>query len=190
LLKSGHSAKGQLFAWDIRLSELGAQIVTARQQMLDVINKRLSITYNQLTGHKNKLETVYGINVDPDAYGSYLLKKLEKDQELDLLRGFTGAGPHREDILFVMDGQPLSSVASRGEVRTTLLSLKIIELQIVETYNNTKPLLLLDDVFSELDGARRKALPKIMEKYQTFITTTDADVVIKHFAKQCNIIPL
>ncbi|MEI7683237.1 MAG: DNA replication and repair protein RecF [Candidatus Saccharibacteria bacterium] len=190
LLKSGRAAANQLFAWDIRLSELGAQIVTARHQMIDEINKHFTATYNQLAGHKNSLSLRYSLSVEPEAYGSYLLKKLEKDLDLDLLRGFTSSGPHREDILFVFDGQPLANVASRGEVRTALLALKIIELHIIESHKGVKPMLLLDDVFSELDGARRKSLTSFIKSYQTFITTTDADVVIKHFAKQCNIIPL
>lgn len=190
LLKSGSQGSAQLFAWDIRLSELGAQIVTARQDMIGRINQHLTPAYNQLAGQINNLELFYSHPGDPEAYGSYLLKKLEKDRDLDMLRGFTGAGPHREDMVFVLNQQPLAATASRGETRTTLLSLKIIELQIVEQHRGIKPLLLLDDVFSELDGARRKALTSFIKPYQTFITTTDADVVIKHFAKQCNVVVL
>jgi DNA replication and repair protein RecF len=190
LLKSGRAAAGQLFVWDIRLSQLGAQIVVARHKMITIINKHLSVTYSQLAGHQNSLSLQYSLAVDPESYGSYLLKKLEKDQQLDLLRGFTGAGPHREDMMFSIGGQPMATTASRGEVRTTLLSLKIIELEVIKDRQGTKPLLLLDDVFSELDGARRKALTSFIKPYQTFITTTDADVVIKHFSKQCNIISL
>lgn len=190
LLKTGGSAANQLFVWDIRLSELGAQIVIARHEMINTINQQLTDTYNQLSKHKDNLLVTYSNSTDPQAYASYLLKKLEKDRPLDLLRGFTGAGPHREDIIFELNGQLLASTASRGETRTTLLALKIIELKIIEVHKDIKPLLLLDDVFSELDGARRKALTSFIKPYQTFITTTDADVVIKHFARQCNIVPL
>jgi len=188
LLKNG--AVNQLFAWDIRLSELGAQIVGARHTMIERLNQQLSPAYSELAKHPSTISLTYSNPTHKDIYGSYLLQKLQKDQQLDLLRGFTGAGPHREDMVFSLNNQPLSTTASRGETRTALLALKIIELQVLEDHLGTKPLLLLDDVFSELDGARRKALTAFIKPYQTFITTTDADVVIKHFAKQCNVIPL
>ena len=89
-----------------------------------------------------------------------------------------------------MDGHSASEAASRGEVRTILLALKIIEVRLLENIRQQKPILLLDDVFSELDGARRRALTKFLKNYQTFITTTDADVVIQHFMDDCHIIPL
>jgi DNA replication and repair protein RecF len=191
LLKQGpQAAHSQLFAWDLRLSELGAQVVAARHITIKLINRQLEQTYNSLAGQNNTLAVSYSNETPPDQYASHLLKRLEGHRDLDLIRGFTAAGPHREDLLFVLNGQPLATTASRGETRTTLLSLKILELAILEEQLGQKPLLLLDDVFSELDGARRKALTTAMKNYQTFITTTDADVVMKHFAKRCNIIPV
>ena len=87
------------------------------------------------------------------------------------------------------DGRPADEYASRGETRTALLALKIIELQLLEAVRGQTPLLLLDDVFSELDGIRRRALTGFLQRYQTFLTTTDADVVVKHFTDS-TIIPL
>lgn len=189
LLKNSVSmALDQLFVWDLRLSELAAQIVNARLQMIEQINQQLSQVYSELAKTKSDLVLSYDTKVSTKNYASALLKKLEHDRQLDLARGFTGAGPHREDIIFTLNNQPLSSTASRGEVRTTLLSLKIIELKIIEAVRDQKPLLLLDDVFSELDGARRKALTEFMKNYQTFITTTDADVINHAFSKSANII--
>lgn len=189
LLKTGAvTAQPQLFAWDVRLSELGAQIVMTRHEVINRLNEQLPETYSTLAGQESELAITYSNSVAPESYASYLLKQLETQVELDLLRGFTGAGPHREDLLFHLEGQPLSSTASRGENRTALLSLKILELAIIEEKSGRKPLLLLDDVFSELDGARRKALANAMQAYQTFITTTDADVVMKQFLEECRII--
>ncbi|TXG76282.1 hypothetical protein E6P97_03795 [Patescibacteria group bacterium] len=119
--------------------------------------------------------------MEPDQYASYYLRQLEQRYELDRLRGYTSAGPHREDILLELNGYPQQHTASRGEVRTILLALKVIELELLEAATGQSPLLLLDDVFSELDGARRKALTKYLTKYQTFITTTDADVAKRQF---------
>jgi DNA replication and repair protein RecF len=119
-----------------------------------------------------------------------LLHNLEIGLERDMLRGFTSVGPHREDMLITFNGHPASETASRGEARTLVLALKVIELQLLEQARGLTPLLLLDDVFSELDGARRRALTEYLSNYQTFITTTDADVVIQHFTESCQIIPL
>ncbi|MEK7152834.1 MAG: hypothetical protein AAB834_02720, partial [Patescibacteria group bacterium] len=104
-------------------------------------------------------------------------------------RGFTAYGPHRDDLRVLIDGHEANETASRGETRTLVLALKIMELQLLEKLRGTKPLLLLDDVFSELDGGRRQALTRYVTDYQTFITTTDADVVMHHFTDS-NIIPL
>ena len=107
-----------------------------------------------------------------------------------MLRGFTAVGPHRDDLVLSFDGVPASETASRGETRTALLALKIFELSIIEKTRGQKPLLLLDDVFSELDGKRRHALTDYLQKYQTFITTTDADIVGKSFTQKSHLIAL
>lgn len=176
-------AQQQLFAWDVRLSELGAQIVLERRHMLSKINQPLAGLYGELAGRPSPMTVIYSNPVDPGHYASTLLRQLEKDRQLDLARGFTGHGPHREDLLFEFNGRPLASTASRGETRTTLLALKIIELQIIETARAQKPLLLLDDVYSELDSKRRAALTSFLQTHQTFITTTNADAV-RHTYRQ------
>jgi DNA replication and repair protein RecF len=138
---------------------------------------------------QNKISLAYATQFPIDSYETALLHKLEESTGLDVLRGFTAAGPHRDDMKVGMDGHDVSEAASRGETRTLVLALKILELQILEDLHGTKPLLLLDDVFSELDGGRRRALTGYVADYQTFITTTDADVVMQHFANS-TIIPL
>jgi DNA replication and repair protein RecF len=90
----------------------------------------------------------------------------------------------------LFDGRPVAETASRGEARTAILALKIMELKIIEAARGITPLLLLDDVFSELDGKRRHALTDYLASYQTFITTTDADLVLEHFTGKTNVIPL
>lgn len=181
----------QLFPWDVRLSQLAGQLVRARSELAESINTDLPSLYKRLSQTKSKVAVEYDSHWPVEAYETRLLKKLESSRSDDLLRGFTGHGPHREDLLITFDGRPTQAVASRGEIRTTVLALKIIELQIIQSArDNQPPLLLLDDVFSELDGKRRHALTDHLSAYQTFITTTDADIVLKHFAKRCNVIPL
>lgn len=189
LLKQ-HGSSNQIFPWDVRLSELAGQIVRARSGLVAELNKDAGKLYRKLSGTKVKINLEYQNRWPAENYETKLLKELETSLELDRARGFTGAGPHREDLVVLFDGHPAQDTASRGEVRTAVLALKIIELKIIEKLRETPPLLLLDDVFSELDGKRRHALTDYLAPYQTFITTTDADAVVSHFTESTNIIPL
>ncbi|HSH55912.1 MAG TPA: hypothetical protein VK983_03740, partial [Candidatus Limnocylindrales bacterium] len=146
--------------------------------------------YSSLAHKQSQVELQYESKLPLEAYESALLRSLETSFALDVARGFTGAGPHREDIRVLINGRLAQTSASRGETRTAVLMLKVMELQQLERVRGTKPLLLLDDVFSELDGARRQALTGYLQDYQTFITTTDADVVVEHFMSTSNIIAL
>ncbi len=189
LLKQG-GTQNQVFPWDVRLSELAGQIVRARVELTGRLNKDIGKLYRKLSGSKTKVVLEYQSRWPAENYETRLLKELENSLGQDKLRGFTGAGPHREDLVVLFDGHPTQESASRGEVRTAVLALKIIELKIIEELRETPPLLLLDDVFSELDGKRRHALTEYIAPYQTFITTTDADAVVGHFTESANIIPL
>lgn len=191
LLKSGYRAARQLFAWDIRLSELGSTIAVERFGLSLKINQLLPGLYSGLAGSKKKqISAQYLPGCDIKNYSSQMLRQLEARQKQDIDRGFTSIGPQREDLSIKLDGLPSSQVASRGETRTILLCLKIIESTILEEKRGIPPILLLDDVFSELDGYRRRALTKAINNQQTFITTTDADIVVEHFMNSCRVIPL
>jgi len=192
LLKQNHTTtiKSQMFPWDVRLSQLAGQMVRARTQLVEQVQTLLPELYGNLSRTKTKVAISYGSEWPSDSYETQLLKKLEAGLEKDRLRGFTGHGPHREDLVVLFDGHPAQESASRGEARTLVLALKIIELQLLAQARGSIPLLLLDDVFSELDGARRHALTDHLKNYQVFITTTDADVVLQHFTDVCNVIAL
>ncbi len=191
LLKKGsHIAGPQMFVWNLRLSELGGKIVQERLALMQRINGIASATYSELSRTASEVKVTYVSSLPTEQYESALLKKLEHSLERDCILGFTTSGPHREDIQVLLGGHTLQDAASRGETRTVILALKIIELQLMEVARGSSPLLLLDDVFSELDGSRRQALTTFLQKYQTFITTTDADVVVQHFMDNCTIIPM
>ncbi len=182
LLKHGrHQASQQLFAWNIRLSEQGSQIAVARQNLTDEINQTLAKTYSQIAKHRSKVQMEYDAQFPIDNYASRMLSKLEASAKLEFERGFTAYGPHREDFKFFLNSQDASQTASRGETRSLLLALKIFELGLIETARSQKPIFLLDDVFSELDGSRRRALVERLKKYQTIITTTDSEAVLNYF---------
>jgi DNA replication and repair protein RecF len=190
LLKSYNHKNTELFVWNIRLSELGGKLFKHRSALVENLRNEASNIYKSISNGKEKLELIYKTNINKDNYESDLLRKLEQSSENDLIRGFTAYGPHRDDLEIYVNGRFAGEVASRGETRTILLALKMIEAKAIENVRLQKPLLLFDDVFSELDGARRLALTKILNGYQTIITTTDADVVVQHFTESNNIIPL
>lgn len=191
LLKQGYEqAASQLFAWNIRLSELGGQLAQHRVHLVAQFDTLATQIYNGLSKSNPNVSLNYASKLPTDRYASTLLKTLESNTREDCIRGYTAYGPHRDDLAIVLNGQDALHTASRGESRTLLLMLKLLEAQMLETIRGVKPLLLLDDVFSELDGKRRQALTGYLKGYQTFITTTDADVVVRHFMDQANIIPL
>jgi DNA replication and repair protein RecF len=115
-----------------------------------------------------------------------LSRRLRETAEKELWNGTTLIGPHRDDLAFVMGGRDLSSFASRGQQRTAILALKLAELDLVTVHDDRRPLLLLDDVFSELDPARRAHLVRrIAELPQAVVTTTtpaDLDAALREIA--------
>jgi DNA replication and repair protein RecF len=187
LLKQAAHAD-RFFVWDVRLAELADTIVNLRNQAIGRVNSRLLKVYRELGGKAKSLEAVYESRFNSQNYGEALMKYLAEHIDRDKERGFTSQGPHRDDVVFLFDGIDARERASRGEARTLLLALKIIEMELAA--EQAEPLLLLDDVFSELDGHRRKALAERLKGYQTFITTTDADVAIENFQDKATIIPL
>ena len=190
LLKTEEVGNSQLFAWNIRLSEISDKIISERLKLVEYIDNLVAETYHKISTKNSNVSLEYSSKINLDNYGNNLLKYLEANQEVDKTRGFTGRGPHRDDFIAYFNDALLSDSASRGETRTFLLAFKIIELKLLEEKTGKRPLLLLDDVFSELDGSRRKALTTFLHDYQTIITTTDADVVLKNFSSSANTIVL
>jgi DNA replication and repair protein RecF len=190
LLKTiGHN-NDELFVWNVRLCDQAGKIVQYRIKLIEKLNSDIESLYQQLSQTKTNVSLGYSTSCSLQSYGSDMLRKLEQCIDEDRLRGFTTHGPHRDDMAVIINNHPASVSASRGESRTLLLTLKILELQLLEKSRDKKPLLLLDDVFSELDGSRRKALTSFLQNYQTFITTTDADIVVQHFMNNCQILPI
>ena len=183
LKQPGRGQTEQLFVWNLRLSELGGKIVRERAALTQRFAERMSELYGRLAGlpKETPVQLTYAAQFPLENYETTLLHKLEANIDLDRARGYTGAGPHRDDLRLELDGHEASISASRGETRTLVLALKILELQLLEELRGAKPLLLLDDVFSELDAERRRALVSFVSGYQTFITTTDADMVAHYF---------
>ena len=182
--------KDQLFVWDVKLSEYGALIMESRIKLIDRINQEANEVYAGLSGSEGSVELRYESKVKSSDVRSGILKGLSDRFRDDTIRGFTSIGPHRDDVEFILNGHNAQTSASRGETRSLVLMCKIIELKIVEEFFGAKPVLLLDDVFSELDSKRRRSLTQYLKDYQVIITTTDADSVLEHFLKDTNVIAL
>lgn len=172
--------RDQLFAWNVKLAELAVDIWKKRSRFLDIINMQLPQLYQEIAGEPVPVSLEYQPSVTGD-YAANFLDELERCLDRDFAAGFTTIGPHREDFGAKFKTGQVVNVASRGEVRTVVLALKLAELEYAQAQTGVRPLLLLDDVFSELDKQRRAYLLDRLGGYQTVITTTDADAVTKEF---------
>lgn len=173
LLKRRNFSKEEMFVWNIKLSELGGYIANERNKLLDTINEKISETYSELADTEHTIDIRYTTKVNTKDYTNNFLKKLEENEYIDIENGFTSIGPHRDDFVFTIDHKDVSISASRGENRTILLALKIIETKLIEDARQQKPILLLDDVFSELDETRQGKLVDFFYDNQVIITTTN-----------------
>lgn len=178
----------QLFVWNIKLAELAENIAERRLGLIEYMNKHIDELYSHIADKPSTVHLEYESELGIDRYKETLLRELDDRLDTDIIRGFTSVGPHRDDFSLHLNGARSSTSASRGEMRSLLLSLKIIELELLRDQHAYPPLLLLDDVFSELDAVRRRTLATLASSYQTIITTTDADVVKGYFGADTSII--
>jgi DNA replication and repair protein RecF len=168
-----------LFVWNVRLSELGAQIMSSRIRLVETLNSLSDVLYSELSNHSSRVRIIYEsrMPLDTVTLASSFLHQLEASIEKDRDRGFTSTGPHRDDISIQLNDSPAQLSASRGETRTLVVMLKIMESQLLFKHLQQYPLLLLDDIFGELDIERRQMLAQYLRENQTIITATDADTI-------------
>lgn len=178
--KDGKAAEPQLVVWDQALVEPAAGILDLRLRALTGISAAARDVYARITGNNGELTLSYQQKkasatsvVEENPGRSYwvqlLLEELQKRHALDLLRGYTSVGPHRDDLDILHNGRSLKAYGSQGQQRTAALSLKLSELEFIRKIRGEYPILLLDDVLSELDQHRReKLLQCINGTVQTF----------------------
>ncbi|HMR00839.1 MAG TPA: DNA replication/repair protein RecF [Candidatus Gracilibacteria bacterium] len=168
-IKEGFASVQDLEIWDQQLCEQGEILIEERQKTIDYMNSRLSEIYANISQKDDHAQVNYDKAL---ADQPTLADALKTSLQRDLAAQFTTVGPHRDDMQFILNGRPLSSHASRGEYRSLLLALKLLELTFYEEKTSEKPILLLDDVFSELDPDRQQMLLDSIKGCQTIITTT------------------
>ncbi|MDE7463588.1 MAG: DNA replication/repair protein RecF [Clostridiales bacterium] len=177
LLKSGGANDNTLAPWDELLAAEGARIVKSRRGYIKKLQEPASECHAFLSGGAETPELEYegaeGETVDE--IKDELIKALKRDRESDMRLKYTHTGPHKDDIKIKVNGIDIRTYGSQGQQRTVALALKLAEMRLLSDVLGTSPVLLLDDVFSELDASRRKKLLSALDGFQTIITSTDSD---------------
>lgn len=168
LLKDTEAQAGDLFSWNILLVKYGVELLEARRRIVEKINERFTEIYRSIAenGDEVRLEYVSEVGSESDFLG-----ELERNFERDSLLGHTSYGVHHDNYEFVFNGVKADGSASRGEVRSSVLALKFIEADLVLEVLDKRPLVLLDDVFSELDDVRQKCLVRNFKDNQIILTS-------------------
>lgn len=162
------SLKETLDVWDQQLAEYGTKIIESRAVFLQEMNELVEEIHATLSGGKE----ILSISYEPSAVADEFFVKLKKSREQDIFRKMTHYGPHRDDISFFIGEENIKLFGSQGQQRTAALSLKLAELELVKRKIGENPVLLLDDVLSELDRKRQHHLLNSMDGIQTIITCT------------------
>ena len=176
-----------LTTWDQEFVFIAARIAAKRLAALQKLKKLAKTVYAALTGEKEELTVFYELKANngellyPEetfCWEDFYSQKLAERRQIDILRGSTGIGPHRDDLLFKVNGRILKAFGSQGQQRSAALAVKLAQLEYVRQEIDEFPVLLLDDVMSELDDQRRCQLLKFIDgKVQTFITVNDKALI-------------
>lgn len=170
LLKRDDFSDDEIFPWNLMLAEYGTEIINMRLEFVADLNAKISSVYKNISGVDDEIILKYdGEKMSKDR----LLRSYNDNLAKDRLLGFTNFGPHRHDLKFYFNGAEADSVASRGENRSIVLALKFLETDILAKLTDKEPIILLDDVFSELDESRQNLLTEFFSRYQTIISSVD-----------------
>lgn len=162
--------------WDMQLAEYGTKVVQSRKEFINKVNQIISGIHHKLTGGKENIFITY-----ESSLGNITLEQaLKKNRERDIRLKSTLVGPHRDDICFMSDNLDIRKFGSQGQQRTAALSLKLSEIELVKSLIKDTPILLLDDVLSELDKHRQNYLLDSIHDIQTVITCTGLDEFVNH----------
>ena len=193
--------ESEIEIWDYPLAEAAARLLSERIHFSKKIKEIAGEKHEQISGGRESLfikyKTVTGllteeIMADPDLHldrmAKYLVDKWRESHQDDYEKGNTSVGPHKDDLELSLDGDGLRAFASQGQQRSAALALKLAELKILRDETGEMPVLLLDDVFSELDAGRRTCLLSNLADAQVFITCTDKALIEKELFEMTGII--
>lgn len=173
------ASRDELAYWDTVICDNGGHILDWRRDTLAAMAAPLEAAHREIAPDEPALRLRYASNAQPqpgESHAEALRRRLRETADKEIWNGATLVGPHRDDFVFESDGRELTLFASRGQQRTAILALKLAELDLLTALDGEAPLLLLDDVFSELDPERRAHLVRRLDSLpQAIVTTTTAD---------------
>ncbi len=162
--------------WDMQLEQYGTKVIEGRKKFIGQVNEIISEIHEQLTGGREKITLLY----EPSTGDETMEASIRRNRERDIRFRSTTSGPHRDDICFKNGSIDIRKFGSQGQQRTAALSLKLSEIELVKRRINDTPVLLLDDVLSELDKNRQNYLLDSIHDIQTIITCTGLDEFVNH----------
>lgn len=168
--------KETLDVWDMQMVNYGRKLIEKRKQFIEELNEIVKEIHENLTGGKEKIDIIYEPNIEGAHFESGLLKNRERDIRMKM----SSTGPHRDDMCVIVNGIDIRKFGSQGQQRTAALSIKLSEIYLVKKRTKDTPILLLDDVLSELDSSRQTYLLESIHDIQTLITCTGLDDFISH----------
>jgi len=174
LLKTS-SDKNSIAVWDEQLVIYGSEIIKARRDFVEKIKNKAVDIHKDISKNKERLDIIYKPNVTEDLFLAKLAKTLDKDKDM----GVTGTGIHKDDLLLYINNFDTRIYGSQGQQRSVCLTLKLSVTELIKNEQETTPVLLLDDVLSELDDMRQNYLLDKIEGIQTFITAAGKDILNK-----------
>jgi DNA replication and repair protein RecF len=185
-IRDGTGQVGELSFWDDELVKEGSEIVAQRLSTVQTLSEGARPIYADLSDGSENLTIEYKPNVSlpndmtRESIAETLRGKLAERRGQELARGMTVTGPHRDDLALALNGMEAAAFASRGQTRTAVLALKLAEASYLREMRGQEPVILLDDVLSELDVARRDhVIGHASQYHQTLITTADADSIFR-----------
>lgn len=161
---------------DLQMVQFGSVLIRLRRAFSKRLENLICMIHSNLSGGRETLKLEYENDVEEEEF----LKKLTSNRERDIRTKMTNTGPHRDDLCFLVDGVDIRRFGSQGQQRTAALSLKLSEIEIVKQSVKDTPVLLLDDVLSELDSSRQRYLLDNIQNIQTMITCTGVDDFVNH----------
>ena len=189
LLREGRAQAGELDFWNQAIVQEGAAITLRRREVIGDLRLQMEEVHCQLTGNDEELAAEYASNIAPEGGGEEDIRlsferTLEAGRDRELALGSSQWGPHRDDVRLLLRGMDAATYSSRGQARTIAIALRLAEGMLLEKERRESPILLLDDVLSELDPSRRhRLLEYVSRSQQAFISTTDLERVGEDFLR-------
>lgn len=179
-IKLEGKSKELLDIWDEQLATLGEKIYNYRQEFIEKLKEKINVIHGQITDYKEIIKIEYQSSCKNK---KEYLEKLKKAREIDIKKGYTIYGIHRDDFTICLNDILVNIYGSQGQQRTAIISLKMSELEVIYDEIGEYPILLLDDFMSELDNLRIQNFIKKISKNQVLITCTDKMKLENQFGK-------